>query len=211
MSDSSRAGLESHSTQRLSLLFELSRASSALIELDELLRFVNARTKEVLGAESCAILLLDETSEELFFPVSSDLSPEVESRFKEIRFPADKGLAGWVLQHGTPTIIPDVTQDDRFYPDVDRQSGAQTRDLLYAPLRTRHGVLGVIGLRNKLIGRFDEEDLAFLDALAGSIAIAIENARLYAQVKASEERLHTLVRRDRSRTIPRVSRLAPLP
>jgi len=202
VSDSSGVGLGSQSSQRLSLLFELSRAFSALIELDELLRFVNARTKEVLGAESCAILLLDETSGELFFPVSSDLSPEVESRFKEIRFPVDKGVAGWVLQHGTPTIIPDVTHDDRFYPDVDRQSGAQTRDLLYAPLRTRHGVLGVIGLRNKLVGRFDEEDLAFLDALAGSIAIAIENARLYARVKASEERLHTQVvalRRDLAR------------
>src|SRR5262249_42557499 len=104
-----------HDTEKLLLLFDLSRAFSALMELDELLELINAETKEVFKAESCAILLVDETTGELFFPVSSDASPEIEKRFRAIRFPADKGIAGWVVQNAKVVIVPDVTKDDRFY------------------------------------------------------------------------------------------------
>jgi transcriptional regulator with GAF, ATPase, and Fis domain len=200
-----RPEIQVHNTEKLLLLFDLSRAFSALMELDELLRLINAETKEVLEAEGSAILLLDETTGELFFPVSSDASPAIEKRFRAIRFPADKGIAGWVVQNAKATIVPDVTTDERFYPEVDRLSGARTTSLLYAPLRTRRGVIGVIGLRNKRSGVFAEEDLGFLEVLSGGIAVAIENARLYSQVKASEGRPRTqvgvlqrdLARRDR--------------
>jgi transcriptional regulator with GAF, ATPase, and Fis domain len=187
---------------KLSLLFELSRAFSALVELDELLPLVNAKTREVLDAENCAIMLLDPATDELFFPVSSDVSAEVEGKLKVVRFPADRGIAGWVLQHRKGTIVPDASRDERFYGDVDRASGAKTHDLLYAPLRTRNGALGVIGLRNKRRGAFDKDDLAFLETLAGSIAVAIDNARLYSQLKTSEQKLRTQVtvlRRDLAR------------
>jgi hypothetical protein len=68
-----------HNSEKFLLLFDLSHAFSALTELDELLQLINAKTKEVLEAESSAILLLDEATGELFFPVSSDASPEVEN------------------------------------------------------------------------------------------------------------------------------------
>jgi Nif-specific regulatory protein len=177
------------STEQLSLLLELNRAFSALMELEDLLPFIMTKTNEVFAAESCALLLLDQERQELFFPVTSDVSPERAERLKALRFPADKGVAGWVLQHGQPTLVGDVNHDARFYSGVDRQSGAQTRELLCAPLRTRHGTVGVIELRNKRQGAFTQEDLAFLDALAGSVAIAIENARLYQQVRHSEAQL----------------------
>jgi GAF domain-containing protein len=119
--------IQVHNTEKFLLLFDLSHAFSALTELDELLELINAKTKEVLEAASSAILLLDEATGELFFPVSSDASPEIEKRFREIRFPADKGIAGWVVQNAKATIVPDVTKDDRFYPEVDRQSGAVRR------------------------------------------------------------------------------------
>jgi len=177
------------STEQLSLLLELNRAFSALMELEDLLSFIMAKTNEVFASESCALLLLDEERQELFFPVTSDVSPERAERLKAMRFPADKGVAGWVLQQGQPTLVPDVSRDEHFYIGVDRQSGAQTRELLCAPLRTRHGTIGVIELRNKREGAFTPEDLTFLDALAGSVAIAIENARLYQQVRHSEAQL----------------------
>jgi len=177
------------STEQLSLLLELNRAFSALKEPEDLLPFIMAKTNEVFVTESCALLLLDEARQELFFPVTSDVSPERAERLQAMRFPADKGVAGWVLQHGQPTLVADVSRDERFYVGVDRQSGARTRELLCAPLRTRHGTIGVIELRNKREGAFTQEDLAFLDALAGSVAIAIENARLYQQVRHSEAQL----------------------
>src|SRR3989454_7088233 len=105
------------SVEQFSLLLELSRAFSALIDLEELLPTVIAKTQEVLQAASCALLLLDEERQELFFPVTSDVSPETEERLKAVRFPADRGVAGWVLQHGKPTLVPDVSRDERFYVD----------------------------------------------------------------------------------------------
>src|SRR5438093_13635107 len=103
-----RPEIQVHNTEKLLLLFDLSRAFGALMELDELLELINAETKEVLEAESSAILLLDETTGELYFPVSSDTSPEIEKRFRAIRFPADKGIAGWVVQNAKGTVVPDV-------------------------------------------------------------------------------------------------------
>ena len=96
------------SVKQFSLLLELSRAFSALIELEALLPFLMAKTKEVFEAESCALLLLDDEKQELYFPVISDLNAAVAERLKGIRFPADKGVAGWVLQQGRPLRVPDV-------------------------------------------------------------------------------------------------------
>lgn len=181
------------STEKFSLLFELSRAFSALIQLDELLPFIAEQTRNVLRAESCALFLLDDSRQELYFAIVSDAISSVGNRLKDIRFPVDRGIAGWVVQHGQTELVTDVANDKRFYKDVDHQSGAQTRDVLYAPLRTRNGVIGAIGMRNKQVGRFTEEDRTFLDGLAGSIAIAIENARFYQQARQAEARLQAEV------------------
>ena len=174
---------------RLALLYDIGRSFAELIELDDLIPFVIAKTKEVLNAEGSAILLFDDSTQELYFPYSSDVDAEVEQRFSCIRFPADRGIAGWVLQHETPQLVPDVSKDERWYGQVDKQSGMATVSLLCAPLRTRRGKLGVIELRNKTDGDFTQADLDFLNALAGSIATAIENARLYQRLKQSEAKL----------------------
>lgn len=176
------------STQ-LQVLYEVSRSLSQLLELEQLIPFIISRTKELLNVESSAVLLLDEEKKELYFPYSDDVGPEVERRLSEIRFPADQGIAGWVVKHGESVLVPDVTKDPRWYPGVDRQTGMKTQSLICAPLRSRHGIVGVISLRNKLQGTFTEDDRSSLDALAGSIAIALENALLYAKVRESEAQL----------------------
>ena len=174
---------------RLWLLYEVSRSFSELTELEQLIPVIVLKTKELLQCEGSAILLLDQSTNELFFPYSADIAPEVEERFSGIRFPADKGIAGWVVQHGVAQLVPDVSKDPRWYGNVDRESGMVTASLLCAPLRSRRGTLGVIELRNKLQGQFSVDDLNFVNALAGSIAVAVENARLYQTVKDSEARL----------------------
>src|SRR5207237_40128 len=78
-----------------------------------------------------------------------------------------------------------------------------TRSLIAAPLVAREGTIGVIEVVNPRSGTvFADEDLQFLETLAASIAVAIENARLYAHIKASEEKLRVQVgvlRRDLAR------------
>ena len=78
--------------------------------------------------------------------------------------------------------------------------------MLTVPLSTRQGRIGVIQVVNQRGGRrFTTEDLAFLETLAASVAVSIENARLYAHMRASQEDLREQVaalRQDRARTDP---------
>jgi len=190
-------------TARLRFLYELGCAFTARLDIDELLPLIIAKSREVLDAEGASVLLIDHERNELFFPYVNQEDPEVAARLVRRRVPADQGIAGAAIQSGRCLRIDDAQTDPRFYPEVDRATGSTTRSLLTAPLISRGGTIGVLQVMNRRGGgHFTDEDLAFLEALAGSIAAAIENARLYAQVKTSEERLRTQVgalRRDIAR------------
>jgi serine phosphatase RsbU (regulator of sigma subunit) len=168
----------------LALLYELGCAFAARIELDELSALVVRKCCQVLDAESTSILLLDPERAELFFGYVAEPDPATAARLLALRFPADRGIAGSVVRTGRSLRIDDVRTDPRFYSGVDRQTGVETRALLCAPLRTRQGTIGVIQVLNpRRRASFTDDELAFLEALAGSIAVAIENARMYSQLK----------------------------
>jgi len=169
---------------RLRLLYELGCAFAARIDLDELSAFIVQKCREVLDAEGAAILLCDRERNELYFPYVADVDAGAGARVRSLRFPADRGIAGAVLRDGRPLRIDDAANDPRFYGGVDRESGVTTRALLCAPLRTHQGTIGVVQVLNPRSGGcFSDDQLAFLDALAGSVAVAIDNARMYAQLK----------------------------
>jgi len=177
------------STEHLELLYDVSRSLHGLIEISDLLPFVVDKTKELLNAEGCSVILLDEAGRELYFPWVSPENSEVAERLRQLRMPADKGIAGAVLQVGQSLLVPDVRADARFYSEVDQQTGGATHSIVCAPLRTQRGIIGVIECINKREGSFSQGDLTFLEALAGSIGVAIDNARLYQTLKLSEARL----------------------
>jgi Nif-specific regulatory protein len=188
---------------RLQLLYELGCAFAARHDLDELIPLVMTKCQEVLDAEGAAVLLLDAERRELYFPYLADRDAAVAERLRRLRFPADRGIAGAAVQSGRPIRVDDAAADPRFYAEVDRHSGLTTHATLVAPLASRLGTVGVIQVVNRRGGgTFSEDDLAFLSALAGSVAVAIENALLYGQLRASAERLATEVgalRRDLAR------------
>ncbi len=188
---------------RFRLLYELGCAFAARIEIDQLIPLVVAKCREALDAEGASVLLLDEERKELYFPYVSEEDPEVAQRLARLRFSAELGIAAAALKSGKALAVNDARNDPRWYQGIDKQSGLSTRNVLAAPLSTRAGMIGVVEVVN---GRgpsgFTEEDLSFLEAISGSIAIAIENARLYTQVRESEASLQTQVgalRRDLAR------------
>src|SRR5512140_1175399 len=114
------------STQQLELLYDVSRSLHGLIELDELMPVVVDKTKELLDAEGCSVILLDETGRELYFPYVSPENTQVAERLRQLRMPADKGIAGAVVQSGQSLLVPDVRRDTRFYAEADQQTGGDT-------------------------------------------------------------------------------------
>jgi len=188
---------------RLQLLYELGCAFAAHIELDELVSLVVVRMRDLLEAEGVSLLLLDDETEELYFPYVVGRDDKVTAQLHLLRFPVTAGLAGEALATRRALRIDDTQKDPRFFPEVDEATGVPTRCLMAAPLVGRRGPIGVLEVVNRRSGgAFSEHDLAFLEAISGSIGIAIENAQLYSIVKASEETLRAEVgalRRDIAR------------
>jgi len=162
--------------QRLKVLLEVGQAISSLMELDDLLLLIARETARVLNADRCTLFLLDEKRGELWSKVAMG-----EER---IRLPKDKGIAGLVVTTGETLIIDDAYSNPHFNPEIDKKTGYCTRSLLCGPMRDSRGeVLGVFQVLNKREGDFREEDKELLEAVAAFSAIAIENAKLYAELK----------------------------
>jgi len=165
--------------ERLHLLYELNRGLTSFTDMDGLLRYVTDRARELFNAEGCALLLLDRQRGEFYFPVASERKKVHEIRLATVRFPADRGIAGWVLAHDEAVLIDDVSKDARFFAGVDARTDMTTRRLLCAPLRTRSGNIGVIEVVNPAGEGLGRTDLEFLETLAGDVAQACERALLY--------------------------------
>ena len=172
-------------SNQLRVLADVSRSLATFTQLDDLVRYATRRTRELFEAEGCALLLLDPTRREFCFPVASqrDSGAVSAAELAEVRFPADRGVAGWVLAHDEGALVADTSQDARFYDAVDRRTAMHTRSLLCAPLRNRAGNIGVIEVVNPGAGHLDHDDLEFLDILASEIGVAYEKAELYRQLE----------------------------
>jgi Nif-specific regulatory protein len=171
-------------TRDFELIYEISTAIHAILDLDEMLQSILAKIKSAFQIEGASLALHNPEQREFYFirTVEDSKNRETE-RIKKMRFPDHVGVAAWVLQNNRSVIVPDVANDTRFFKDIDFKDDFVTRSMICAPLSTRKGFLGVLYALNKLKGEFTEKEAWFLESLAGTIAIAIENAKLYGELK----------------------------
>jgi PAS domain S-box-containing protein len=99
------------------------------------------------------------------------------------RLAPGQGIVGWVAQNGQPLIVPDVQADGRHFQEVDQRTGIPIRSILSAPLQVKNTVIGVLEVVDTRMNRFTADDLTLVEPLAAFAAIAMENARLYAEAK----------------------------
>jgi len=158
-------------------LVNASVSLNSLLSLPELLAAIMRTATDLMNAETSSLMLLDETTNELTFEVATgDPAAEVA----QMRVPADRGVAGWVMKNKKPALVEDVQKDERFYAQIDRASGYKTKSMLAVPLDIRGRIIGVVEMINKRDGSgFTERDQEIASALAAQAAVAIENARLY--------------------------------
>ncbi|MBZ0294473.1 MAG: GAF domain-containing sensor histidine kinase [Anaerolineae bacterium] len=146
--------------------------------------------ERLTDTEAASIMLLDPKTGDLRFEITSNLNPnETDS----IVVPMEGSTAGWIVQHGEPRVIEDVTKEPSHYHGVDDRLAFETRNLLGVPMRTHNKVIGVLQALNKHNDqRFNEQDIKILTTLASQAAIAIENARLFQQSDFIAEMVHEL-------------------
>jgi len=167
---------------QLKTLTELASLINSSFDQAEIRKRAIEATTRVLNAEAASLLLLDEATGELYFDVATG---EKGRRVKQIRLKKGVGIAGWVAEHGTPLVIHDAQSDPRFFKNADKLSGFVTRNIICVPLKTKERIIGVLEGINKKDGRFDDSDLELTKTLSNYIAVAIENARLYSELKAT--------------------------
>ncbi len=167
--------------RRLRVLAEVANTVTQDLSLDrQLPRLIDLIT-EALDAERAALFLYDRDAGEL---LSRVLRGEGVA---EIRMPATAGIAGAVFSAGIAEIIPDVYQDSRFNPEIDRRTGYRTRNILCIPLRNHDGqAIGVTEILNKRSGDFGEEDLALAEAINRHAASALEQAFLVERLERAQ-------------------------
>lgn len=174
---------------RLKVLLRLAENLQAHLELDNLLFFTMSEVARILNADRCTVFLLDEDKNELWSKVAMGIE-----KGKEIRFPAEKGIAGHVATTGEILNIPDAYKDPRFNPEIDKKTGYRTRNMLTMPLANREGIImGVFQILNKADGPFLKADEELLSAISHITATTVENSLLYEeQVESLNSFVETL-------------------
>jgi putative nucleotidyltransferase with HDIG domain len=176
--------------EQLNTLMELSSLVNSTLDIAEIKKRAIEAAVRLLDTEAGSLMLVDQESGNLFFEVALGDRGE---RVKEVRLKKGEGIAGWVAEKGEPVIIHDVQSDERFFKVADQKSTFNTKNIVCVPVRSRDKILGVLEAINKKHGSFDEEDKKGLLALANQVAIAIENAILYQELKeAFYETAHIL-------------------
>jgi class 3 adenylate cyclase/putative methionine-R-sulfoxide reductase with GAF domain len=171
-------------------LFSVGQIITSEMNLNSLFEVIMDQTNQIMGTQRSTVLLYDEKRTELWSLVATGMKKD------EIRIPSNHGVAGWVFQNNMPLIINDAYNDPRFYAEVDKKSGFRTKNILCVPLVNRKGqCIGSLQTLNKISGDFTDEDKELLISLSHYVAIALENSRLYEDVKNySEELKTTLIR-----------------
>lgn len=166
--------------EHLLKLLEFSKLLNSTLDINEIRERAILASMELVNCEAGSLLLYDDEKEELYFDVALG---ERAHRIKTIRLKLGQGIAGWVAQHRKPEIINDVQNDPRFFRGADKKSGFITKNMICLPVMSKDKLLGVLQAINKKEGLFTEYDLELLLALSSQIAVSIENAKLYEELK----------------------------
>ena len=166
-------------------LVEASVSINARRSLDEVLHAVMVSANRVFRAEGSSVVLLEPERQELVFRAATGEKSEL---LRDVRLPYGKGIVGWVIAHDEALVIPDVSQDPRFYSQVDERTKFRTQSVICVPMRIKGRVVGALELVNpdrQLL--HDEFIVSVVEAYASLAAVAIENARLYDRLQLENQ------------------------
>lgn len=166
--------------ETLETLAEIGREMASILDLDALLTRIASLLKRLIDYRTFGILLLNEATQELEMKFSVRYGEGNESK----RVKVGEGLVGWAALHKEPVLVADVSQDPRYLNLVH-----DARSELVVPMLLKDRCIGVFDLESPELDAFTKEHKELLTLLASQAAVAVENARLYEEVRRNEERI----------------------
>ncbi len=171
-------------------LFQVCKAVTSSLDVAKVLQITCESTARALNAKACSIRLLTPRGDELVLGAAYGLSENYlrKGPVAVSRSPVDqRALAGEIVE------IKDASKDPGFqYPEAAAREGI--RSVIVVPLPGRNRVIGVLRVYMAEPHEFTEEERRFLMAAADIAALCIENARLYQELQAENERLRADLR-----------------
>ncbi len=167
--------------QTLIVLSEISRELTSILDLDDLLQRIGTLLKRVVDFHMFTILLWSESRQQFVHRFSTRFGERIQ---REQAAVLGEGLIGHAAQERQPILVPDVRKDPRYIA-----YSTDVRSELTVPLIYKGNVIGVIDLEHTRVNYYNEDHQRTLTTLAGQIAIAIANARLYERIFQEEQRM----------------------
>ena len=137
-----------------------------------LLRATVEVARAIFKAKAASVFLLDEETEELVFEA---VAGEGSDTLVGVRFPADQGIAGWVLVTRQPLVVEDLTKDTRFSREAAESTGYVPNGIMAVPLLAEERALGVLEVLDRpQQSRFTLAEMDLLGLFANQAAIALD-------------------------------------
>lgn len=172
--------------QRLSVMYEVTQAVAGYVELPMLLKRISEVVVDVLDTERCVILLRNETTGEST-PVVTSWGENVDPTDSPVLL--SRTMVDEVLRTGRCIVTRDAQADDRLKASQSVLSGG-IHSALCVPLRNKESIIGLIYCDNRVTKlALVRDDLLLLAGISGQAQLAIENARLFEQLKRRQEQL----------------------
>jgi len=168
----------------LATLAEIGEEVNASLNLDEVLAHAAALIKRHIDYEMFGVLMLDADGAYLTHRFAIGYPPGLAENLK---VPIGQGITGTAARTGHAVLVSDVSQDPRYINAIE-----SVRSELAVPLMFRGKCVGVLDIQSRHLDYFTKEQRNILSVLANRLAVAIENARLFEQVRTQAETLLVL-------------------
>jgi len=168
----------------LDFLLDVAAATSETLDLERILANVASAVKEVVPYDLFAILLYSERRGGLAIRYAIGHREEI---IRSLLLPLGEGITGIAASTRQPILVDDVRSDPRYLSALDA-----VQSELAVPMLARGRLVGVIDLQSTRLSAYREQDRALLQLIAGRVAVAIDNARLYRRVDRQNKTLKTL-------------------
>lgn len=165
------------SKDQLSVLYQVSRAISSTLKLDDILQTILDFSIKISGADRGSIMLLDKKKHIFSIKIPYDKS---EKNIDKITFAENENTIGWVVKNKKFLYIEDLENDKHFSKiKIIRR---RIKQLLIIPIIVEDKVIGVINLENTSLG---PDTIDLLRSFSEGAAVAVNNARLYQKIQDS--------------------------
>jgi PAS domain S-box-containing protein len=169
---------------QLAVVSKVARRAASILELDQLLQEVVTAIQQSFNYYHVGLFLLDEVAGELEMRAMAGGFASVAPL--DHRLALGEGIVGWTAKTGQSLLANDVSQEPRYVLGILKET--LTKAELCVPLKLAGKVIGVLDIQSSQLNAFDETDPMAMETLADQIAVAIENAQLYEEVRESLSR-----------------------